>query len=251
MKPTMLAAAAFIALPALAFANTIVVSPTTPNGWVFSNTDNSGTNASGAFVNGPGTPPLGIGSAQFTVGDALSSEILYSLTTPYQGQAVGTLTGFSYDYYRGSPVGTGSVLEPSLQLAIYSPTGTYEGRLVYEPYLAGLATADTTWALANTNLGSGWWASHSSTTCSQSSTCSWATISADYANDVVGAILFKAGSGWASFQGNVDDLTISSSGAAGDTTYNFEPAVPEPASFAVLGAGLLGLLMVRKRRVHA
>lgn len=249
---SILLAAAVIALPAMAFANTIVVSPGSLNGWAFSNTDNSGTNASGAFVSGPGTAPLGTGSAQFTVNDSSSSEILYNVTSPYIGQTVSSFSDFVYDYYRASPTGTNAVTEPALQLAIYNGS-TYAGRLVFEPYLAALATADATWEMADTGTTShGWWSSHAGA-CTEGMTtsCSWATISGDYANDTVAGILFKAGSGWDSFVGNVDDFTISSTSAVGDTTYNFEPAVPEPASFAVLGAGLLGLLMVRKRRVRA
>ncbi len=74
-------AAALALLPAAAFASSVVVSPSNPDGWAFSNQDNApNTNASGGFVSGPGTPPLGSGSAQFIVNDSSSSEILYNLS---------------------------------------------------------------------------------------------------------------------------------------------------------------------------
>ena len=53
------------------------------------------------------------------------------------------------------------------------------------------------------------------------------------------------GSGWDTLQGAVDDITVGFGGAS--TTYNFE-VVPEPATVALVGAGLMGLLMVVRRR---
>jgi hypothetical protein len=50
------------------------------------------------------------------------------------------------------------------------------------------------------------------------------------------------------FDGNVDDVTLGN--ADGTTTYDFEPnAVPEPASFSLLGIGALALLRRRRRHI--
>jgi hypothetical protein len=54
------------------------------------------------------------------------------------------------------------------------------------------------------------------------------------------------GSGWnGTFTGAVDNITFGFNGAY--TTYNFE-VVPEPASMAALGSGLIGLLGLRRRK---
>jgi hypothetical protein len=54
------------------------------------------------------------------------------------------------------------------------------------------------------------------------------------------------GSGWdGTFEGAVDNITFGFNGTY--TTYNFE-VVPEPASMAALGSGLIGLLGLRRRK---
>jgi hypothetical protein len=58
----------------------------------------------------------------------------------------------------------------------------------------------------------------------QASPCTWTQVLAAFPNIGIhaayGAVVLKAGSGWSSFRGNVDNLTISLDGVA--TTYNFE-----------------------------
>ena len=241
-------AAALALLPAAAFASSVVVSPSNPDGWAFSNQDNApNTNASGGFVSGPGTPPLGSGSAQFIVNDSSSSEILYNLSLD-NGMTVSDFNAFSYETYRASPVGTSSVLEVALAINIANVNG-YAGRLVYEPYLSGTATVDATWQSWNPMIGIGWYDSHNSSgTCSMASPCSWTTLMSLYGTDTVDyGLLFKAGSGWSSFQGNVDAFTVGTSLTTTATTYDFEAAAPEPASISVLGFALIGLAFVRRR----
>jgi hypothetical protein len=53
------------------------------------------------------------------------------------------------------------------------------------------------------------------------------------------------GSGWGTFQGAVDDITVGFGGAS--TTYNFE-VVPEPSTVLLVGTGLMGMLIVARRR---
>src|SRR6185437_8295131 len=48
--------------------------------------------------------------------------------------------------------------------------------------------------------------------------------------------------------GSFELLYVEANGLPADLTFNVS-AVPEPATLAVLGAGLLGLTMVRRRRV--
>jgi hypothetical protein len=253
MRLLLLSAAAVLTfLPGLALADTVVVSPDNLNGWAFSNTDNSGTNASGGFVSGPATAPLGSGSAQFIVGDSSSSEILYDLSLD-SGMSVSDFTSFSYSTYRDSPAGVDSVLEAALAINI-AIDGKYAGRLVYEPYLTGTTTLDNTWQSWNPMTGSGWYDSHNASgTCSMASPCSWDTLMSNYGTATVDyGLLFKAGSGWNSFQGNVDAFTVGTTQSDTPTTFDFEPStVPEPASMGMLGFAVAGLLVLRRRGVRA
>jgi hypothetical protein len=58
--------------------------------------------------------------------------------------------------------------------------------------------------------------------------------------------MFKAGSGQASFDGNVDAYSING------TTFNFDAtAVPEPLTLSVFGAGVAGAFAARRRKKKA
>lgn len=79
-----------------------------------------------------------------------------------------------------------------------------------------------------------WWGTRASVTrggvavanpCVQSTPCTWTQVLATFPNVGVhatyGAIVLKAGSGWANFRGNVDSLVIGINGAS--TTFDFDP----------------------------
>ena len=233
-------------------AGTIIVDPANPDGWAFSNTDNSGTNASGGYFAGPATPPLGVGSANFIVGDTTSSEILEkSLGGSIPLSSFNTLKYSTY--VTTSTLGSGSA--PTLQFDLFDGA-TYMGRLVFDPGLL-LTVADGSWQSWNGVTQDAWYLTHSSSQfggqCSIAgsggSYCSFSQVTALLNADSADAVdeLFKAGSGQASFNGNVDDFQIGNSDIL--TTYNFEPAaaVPEPITMSIFGAGLVGAAALRKR----
>ena len=224
-----------------ASATSVVVTSTNSGGWTFSNADNfPNTNASGGFVSGPSAPPLGTGSAQLSVGDASSSEVLYQILQP---TPVGQLSTLSYySYVSNSTPGSGSA--PTLQFDLYQGA-SYEGRLVFDPGLL-LSTTQNVWQSWDASTADAWYFTHAGLgTCSISG--SYCTLSQAQAfltplgidfTDV----LFKAGSGQASFLGSVDDFTFN------DSIYDFEADVPEPVTLSLFGAGLTGAILLRRRK---
>lgn len=227
-------------------ATTAVVTTANPQGWAFSNLDNSGSNASGQFVSGPSTPPLGSGSAQFIVGGTTSSEILYSLMGA--GTRLSDITTLAYSTYVATSSSSGA---PTLSFDIsYNGETTYSGRLVFDPGLLGAVPANTwqTWDTEAT-ASKAWYFSRNPgfSVCqlNNGSYCTLAQVEAAFPNITINDVIFKAGSGQTSFNGNVDALQFGT--AAGTTTVDFEAAVPEPASAGLLAMGMLGLGLLRRR----
>lgn len=230
-----------------ALASTIVVTAASPDGWVFSNQDNAPhVNASGDFEAGLAPPGFGTGSAQFIVGDTLSSEFLEQAFSPTSADSLDSL---SYQtYVITSNAGSGDAA--SLEFDLYQGA-TYKGRLVFDPGLMGTvslnswqtwdaSSTDLAWYFSKAGLGSG-----SCTITGSYCTLSQAQTILDGLGIDVSNVYFKVGSGQTSFNGNVDDFTFN------DTTYDFEPAaVPEPADIAIFGSALalLGLMAFRRRR---
>ncbi len=233
---------------------TIVISPSSTGGWAFA--QETGTTGTGSFANGPGAPPLGTGSAHLGVTDAASGELLYKANN--SGAKLSEITELSFSTF--SALG-GGILAPTLQFGIDADVTdanfAFQGRLVYEPYLAGTAIVDNTWQQHNPlTSDNGWWFTNGalSAGCSQGNSCSFAEVLAFRPNigfhTVFGFEGFKVGSGWVNgLQAAVDAYTIGTQN--GSTTYNFEGRggeVPEPATYAMMGAGLLGIAFIRRRR---
>jgi hypothetical protein len=159
--------------------------------------------------------------------------------------SVDNFTSLSYStYVTNSTQGTGAA--PTLQFDLYNGSGSYEGRLVFDPGLLGTVSYDN-WQSWNGTAADAWYFSHAGLgTCLISgSYCSLAQAESvlDLDGIVAVDVLFKAGSGQASFNSNVDDFTL------GSTTYNFDPVpMPEPVTFSLFGAGLAGATALRRRR---
>ncbi len=205
-------------------ASTVIVSTNTPNGWSFLS-DNSGTTGSGLFVTGPGSPPVGRGSAQLTVTGMSDGWILGN--TNYVGTRIDQLATLNYATFQPGPT-----LAPALAFDIkFRPTDTtYGGRLVFEPYM-NVPTVNAGWQQW-TAISGKWWASHnddvsgSRGNCTQGAPCTLSQFLDDFPDaTIAGRVVFKAGSNWTTFTGNVDDFTIGVDDLAGhttETTYDFE-----------------------------
>lgn len=112
----MTTALAGVLMAPAAKAAVVVVDQSNPSGWVFSNMENSpNVNASGGFVVGPGTTPLGQGSANFVVNDNSSSMVLVNAMGA--GTNLSNINALSYSSYRATG-SFGVSTMPALQLNI-------------------------------------------------------------------------------------------------------------------------------------
>jgi hypothetical protein len=210
-----LAALVLTTLP-VAAAETVVVSPADMHGWVFFN-DVSGP-ARGRLVDGPGTPPLGSGSAELF---APAGERQALGTAQFDGTRLADITKLSYYSYQ-----TGTTFAVTFQFGIhYTHSATsWQGRLVFEPGGTGNGGIRSGWQKWDSMLTTGkWWATGSpgSSVCKQGTPCTWGQVLANWSGaEINGLILFKVGGPWPEFTGNVDALKFGVEGCT--TVFDFE-----------------------------
>ena len=217
------------------------VYPGAMHGWQFYNDQRDTVCVSAAkcsMVSGPGTPVMGMGSAELaTQADSDGVALLYA---GYGGTRFDSITTLTYSTYRQS-ADPGNNLAIALQLNVdydlSDAANSYQGRLVYEPYQAsGGSVVQGAWQSWDTKAGK-WWGSRSSVPvngvlrtnpCVQATPCTWSQLLAAFPNlgihRTYGAVVLKAGSGWPSFRGDVDGLKIGIAGVT--TTFDFELSAP-------------------------
>lgn len=215
---------------AAAQSSATVISPDDLNGWTLRRENPGLGPGTGEFLAGPQPAPLGYGSLRLTVSDSAVGE---SITRPMPTTRFSNVTRLTYHTYRASG---GNALAVALQFQVCrSYIGSFctgNSRLIYEPYWAGANPVTGVWqewdALAP---NARWWLTgiNRSNTCGMDNPCTVATLLATYPNlDIRNSnnigVLLKAGGGWSSFDGYVDNLTIGLNGV--ETTYNFEPFLP-------------------------
>jgi len=223
--------------PALVDTTVLVTEPTL-QGWFFFN---EGPVGSGSFVDGPGTPPLGPGSAQLMV-DATGRHNLARIGP--LGQRLADITQLTYSTYQVSANPSAAI---SLQLQVdYDVTdadNSFQGRLNFEPSNSGTAILQNTWQTWDARAG-GWYASGApgNTLCTNTpaTLCTWAQLLAAWPNlgisNLTGAIIFRAGGPiGTNFTGNVDNFILGI--GANRTIYDFGPAVLIPTAGSVSVSG--------------
>jgi hypothetical protein len=254
-----------LASGSLSQANMVVVTPSSMDNWAFYSTDNGGIinlgSGVGQMVNGPGTPPLGTGSANFQTPAGQGDQSVQLRNSSWAGTRIDALTSLSYSTYATAWNG-----QQIPYMTIWLDTdgdGARDDRLWFEPdysYPAQPHSALNTWQTwdalngmwySDSGVGGNGPGSNAITLAAYLSFKPNATIIND-AGQGIGGI--RLATGFASpednFDANVDNFTIGTAG--GTTTYDFEP-IPEPGTLTLLGTALLGLGVVylRRRRARA
>lgn len=254
----------------------IDVTPTSMGDWAFNNRDVNGTlgantTGNGAMVNGPGTPPLGTGSANLATGNGtIGGDGTWELrNTGFAGVLLSNITTLTYVTYATQNNGQQF---PYLGLHLSLDGGSDTDTILFfePPYQnptdgnAGLPDQGTTqlatWQTWDA-LAGGWWATVGScspgTGVESLATC----LGAGFATATIvnagtlGGVRFNVG--FASpndqFNGYIDALTIGIDNE--ETTFNFElesaAAVTAPGGLGLLGMGLIGLAALRRRSAPA
>ncbi len=240
---TMLLATAGVAFtgvaPAVAATSTTIVGngDVAPGGagpWALEPTSNTGTYS---FVNGPATPPGGVGSLAMSIAEG-NHEALYNYaygSCAVSGSAcsdpqaswtpIANVDALAFSVYRAS-----GTTYPSFNIEVdYAGTGTSYTTFVFVPD-AGLISSTPSWQTWNgLSTTDGTWYSTTNTgtapfNCAfQSAGCnaSWSDIQAAYPTARIRFGLGPNVGTGGTFVGNIDNFTVGVSGAT--TVYDFEP----------------------------
>ena len=224
---TLIAALLFSFVPTQAMLAATVVEPANPNGWMVVDDNGKGLGL-GEFVSGPGTAPLGTGSAHLVLNDSTAGWIFTSAMQ--NGTKLADLEKLEYSTYVTTNTGVQTIaLGINVDYDVTDDNDAWQGRLVYEPYhTQNDAVIKGEWQTWNPITSEKkWFASGGAgkVSCPQSAPCTWSDILAEFPkigfHNTMGAVSFKAGSGWATFDGNFDNFVIGVSGE--EQTFDFEP----------------------------
>jgi hypothetical protein len=197
-----------------------------------------------AFVTGPATPPLGLGSLELSTGADLTTPLNGGVggkgifaTEQFNGQQLADLTELSYSTYQQQVAATHPHLLPGLNVQVdINNDGVRDTTLVFEPVYVPEqgAILPNTWQSWDTLSGNGWWNTKAVPGYPGGSTffgiddfvASYpdAKIVTWYPSDNGWGFNFTSGQNsggfWSNFVGSVDALEI---GFSGDTTtFDFE-----------------------------
>ena len=219
---------AFTCVALLAFALImagckVVVTPNDPQGWGFLN---EGANGNGYFVNGPGDPPAGRGSALLAI-DGNGREAIATLQ--YAGVQLSALSQLRYSTYQAFSGAPNETLTLGFDVDYDSTdsSNAYQGRLVFVPSMAGAVTPNA-WQEWDTLTGAAWYSSGSGASpnrpivgdttqanppCTQTTFCTWSSVLSNYPNARIrpssGVLLIRAGGPVAGgFVGATDNLVL-------------------------------------------
>lgn len=197
-------------------------------GWCF--VQESGTKGSGSLVTGPDDPPLGSGSARFELASLADGLALITRNPRFRGVPLNKIDEISYHtFVEDAPGAQAVALQFDVVDDVEDPTFS---RLVFEPLNNTAAQGPVTkgvWQQWDGIDGGAarWWATRDPlrASCPISAPCTWDEILDKFPRAAIhpdfGSVILKAGSGWASFDGNADAVGIVIDGAP--IVFDFEP----------------------------
>ena len=228
----------------------IIVSSGNLSGWTIQDghCDGGVSTGSVSFVSGPATPPLGAGSARYSVG--ADGDSFENLRNPnYNLTPLSSLTALSYSTYVSHPGSGGQAPYVVLNLDLDNDPATIDDQLFFEPtYQDGTYSGDPipnqcgtgpncvvpgSWQNWDALVG-GWWTANEGTggpplhtIANYSAAHPGARIVNSSAGGGLRVVAGCGGADWTNFEGNLDNLTVNS------TTYNFD-LNPTPNAYALL-----------------
>ncbi len=261
MKGLYLAAAvATMCIASAASAQT--VTPAALDGWSAANVQGTGSVA----ITSAYSPSGQQGSLQFSTSGAGDKADYVKSWGIDPTRTLGSITSFSYSFFRDSSSTSGAHLTPAVRLNYYDVATSQYGYLIYEPTYNGFGSSVPTDAFVDVDLlNANFWMRQlapGNTIESYSITlANWASgtlqaAGADIlsANTLITGIQVGVGSGWnGSFVGAADNILLRF-GANDTVAANFEPnlvaPVPEPATWAmmIVGFGAAGFAMRRRAK---
>ena len=246
-------------------ASTTNTTPATPGallgstGWTYNNVRNNGHVGVNTNLPQNGNGSVWFNGTQGPVVDSSKADIEFYNVVAGNLTAMGTLGNvdtLAYDWYKSS--GSAATQHASLRLLVDGDgnlaTTNDRGALVYErAYQADPSVPTDQWVsdnLISANLWQTWFGNGNFDTAGNFQPLSvWGSPSGFTpsggglhldANSVIYGLSSGIGSGWDTYVGAVDDITLGFTGFA-STTSNFEVVVPEPSSIALATFGLVGL----------
>jgi uncharacterized repeat protein (TIGR01451 family) len=209
---------------------TVVVKPSALNNWaLLQEATGTAPSVSSVFVTGPATPPIGIGSLRFTVTNNITGELASNSAAPFTTTLLSTINALSYSTF--APItSVVATLQLSIDLTRTDAITGDNGRIIFDPIVAGLSVVTNTWQTWDAiGIGNKWYATAAAgplaALCTIASPCTWTQILTAFPNIGFnannGAILLKAQPKAESYTTNIDNFIV---GISGDnTTYDFDP----------------------------
>lgn len=216
-------------------------------GWYYNNVRNNGHVGVRTDLPRSGNGSVWFNATQGPTGASSKADIEYynfNGGVPQVLGKLGDLSTLSYEWYRQSGGTANNWLHPVLRIYVASEDRTQYGYLVFERIYNGFSgSAPVDQWVTDDLFGNDYrmWSTHTLPLTGlnyddrlklQSGWCT------NYANFDVLGISAGVGSGWGTFIGAVDNITIGFGGSS--ITYNFE-VIPEPATMALLAIGAVVL----------
>lgn len=263
-------AAGLILSSAPALSGVITVDESSTD-WVFGDSTGgsctTGTSG-GMFEAGPGAPPAGSGSANLHM-TGCRGMVIFDISGFGEGIKLKDITTLSFNTFTKSGSTPNAIaLQFFFDKDLDDGDTSFQGSAVFEPRSSVVGPNpvlfDTWQTWDPLTAAQGWWLTGTlaDNFCTISTTCSLSALLGQTGFGESGlrvnpgfdlGFLFKAGSGWdPGFDGNVDNFRLALSGGE-VTTFDFETSqdIPEPMSLALLGFGLMGVGLLRRRRKAA